>query len=401
MSQSKQAPTGAPTRDLAAIRAAGKQVAKDAGGDLVKGFFDAHKDAIAAVLPRHMTPERMLNLGLRALRVTPRLMECSLSSLFGATVTVAQMGLEPNTPLRHVHLIPYRNSKANRTDVQVIIGYQGYIELARRSGEIETIVARAVYANDKFRISYGIDETIEHEPALSGERGEFIGAYAVAKMKGGGHQFEWMARAEIDRIRDASSNVKEAIRAAEKYRRAPQGPWFEHYDEMARKTVIRRLSKYLPLSVELASAIEMDEKSERGAPVNFAKVLDNVDYAEVVAEDEGARDEDGSAADTAASSGPSAQQGSPDAAPVLPLRGTSRAAEKFSSRIDLTHEYRMTVHSLLSDERRFLVKMLVMPNGAKPFCFLDHREDVHAYLEESEAKAAAERIRAEDDFPGG
>jgi len=378
MSQNSKPPTGAPTRDLATIRAAGKQVAKDAGGDLVKSFFEAHKDTIAAVLPRHMTPERMLNLGLRALRVTPRLMEANLASLFGATVTVAQMGLEPNTPLRHVHLIPYRNTKANRTDVQVIIGYQGYIELARRSGQIETLAARAVFARDKFRISYGIEDTIEHEPALNGERGEFIGAYAVAKMKGGGYQFEWMAKGEIDRIRDGSSNVKEALRAAEKYKRAPQGPWFEHYDEMARKTVIRRLAKYLPLSVELASAIELDEKAERGAPVNFGKVLDNVDYAEVVA----AEEEDGEPEATE-----QAERAEPAAA-VLPLRG-ARQVDGEAGRppvaqegvVELAAAYRSTVEAILGDEPRFTVRVLVMPNGAKPACFLDHKVDA-------------------DDFPG-
>lgn len=179
--------------------------------------------------------------------------------------------------------------------VQIILGFQGLLELARRSGQIETIAARAVYANDPFDITYGIDDSIAHKPTLAGSRGDFIGAYAVAKLKGGGYQFEWMTAAEIYAVRDASQGYQAAVAAGIKYKRPPRGnPWIEHFEPMARKTLIRRICKYLPISVELASAVELDEKHDRGERQQLNKILEGVDYVEVAsAEDEDGAGDDG------------------------------------------------------------------------------------------------------------
>jgi recombination protein RecT len=167
-------------------------VAKDAGIGSVKKFFESQKATMAAVLPKHMDAERMLKLALGALRTTPKLMQCRTDSLFGSIVQCAQLGLEPNTPLGHAYLLPFENRQKGITEVQIILGYKGLIDLARRSGQIVSIAAHEVCQKDHFEYEYGLDEKLVHRPAL-GERGPVIAFYAAAKLVGGGYAFEVMS----------------------------------------------------------------------------------------------------------------------------------------------------------------------------------------------------------------
>lgn len=243
---------------LTRLRQSGKMIAKDAGGKTVADFFEMNKTTIQAVLPAHMTPDRMLKIALRALRTTPKLMGCTVESLFGAVVTCAQLGLEPNTPQGHIYLIPFENKRKGITEVQIVIGYKGLIDLARRSGEIETIAARVAYKGDDFSIEYGTVDEIHHKPNIgAGEPGDPIGVYAVAKLKGGGYQFEWMSVGQINQIRNGSQGYKTAVRFNKQ-----DTPWITHWEEMAKKTVVRRLCKYLPMSIELATATALDDRAE-------------------------------------------------------------------------------------------------------------------------------------------
>ena len=133
----------------------------------------------------------------------------------------------------------------------MIVGYKGLIDLARRSGQIVSIAAHEVCEEDEFDMIYGLDEKLEHRPAMK-DRGAIIGFYAVAKLTGGGHAFEFMSRQEVDAIMHASQS------------KGNYGPWKDHYTEMGRKTVIRRLSKYLPLSIEFQAAAALDDMASRG-----------------------------------------------------------------------------------------------------------------------------------------
>ena len=249
--------------------------AKAAGGNTVAEFFEANKGAMAAVLPSHVSPDRMLKIAMQAIRTTPALLECTTKSLMGAVIQCATMGLEPNTVLGHAYLVPF-NRKVKQQgqkdqwvkDVQVIVGYKGLIDLARRSGQIDSIAAHAVHANDTFSVSLGTDDRITHVPHLEGDRGPVIAFYAVAKLKGGGHAFEVMS----------DHQVREVMKGTQS--RGEYGPWKDHYEEMGRKTVIRRLAKYLPLSVELATAVELDGKADAGKSQNLDAVLDG-DYSVV------------------------------------------------------------------------------------------------------------------------
>jgi recombination protein RecT len=212
----------------------------------IKGLIERSKDAIASRLPKHLTPDRIMKVALTAINKTPKLLECSRESLLMSIMQAAELGLEPGGALGEGYLVPYGNQ------CQFIPGYRGLISLARRSGQIISIEAHVVATKDTFECGLGLDPFLKHTPAWEeADPGPLRFVYAVAKLKDGGVQFEVMSRAQI-----------EAIRAKSKAGRS--GPWVDHFDEMARKTVIRRLFKYLPVSVELASALEIQGSAEAG-----------------------------------------------------------------------------------------------------------------------------------------
>lgn len=251
------------------LATASRQVAKDAGIGTVKQFFESQRGSMAAVLPKHVSTDRMLKIALGAMRTTPKLMNCRIESLMSAVVQCAQLGLEPNTPLGHAYLIPFENRKQGTTEVQVIMGYKGLIDLARRSGQIVSIAAHEVREHDEFDFAYGLEERLEHRPA-SGARGEVTHFYAVAKLVGGGHAFEVMGKADIDAIRDATQS------------KGRFGPWKDHYVEMGRKTALRRLFKYLPVSIEMATASQIDEQQDP----DYSEVLEGEIFASESIEDQ-------------------------------------------------------------------------------------------------------------------
>lgn len=259
-------------RELAEVS---KRTAAEAGLVTVKKFFEANRGTLMALLPKHFDAERMLKLAMGALRTTPKLAQASNASLLGAVVTCAQLGLEPNTPLGHAYLLPFdkREKQGDRwvtveTQVQIIVGYKGMLDLARRSGQIVSIAAHEVCQADEFRFAYGLEEELVHRPAMA-QRGHVIGFYAVAKLVGGGHCFEFMSVDEVNFIRDKAAEKNRAKKDASG-RPIITGPWSDNYVEMGRKTALRRLFKYLPISIEnlaFANAIE-GHGIGRAAPID-------------------------------------------------------------------------------------------------------------------------------------
>lgn len=244
--------------------ATGKQVANHGQNpNTIHGFLDKYKSEIARALPKHMTADRMARIALTEFRKTPALMECDPATLFGAVIQCAQLGLEPGGSLGHAYLLPFKNTKTGRKDVQFIIGYRGMIDLARRSGQIVSISTRAVHANDQFSYEFGLTEDMRHKPDETGNPGPLTHVYSVARLKDGGVQFEVMSKAEIDKVRAQS-------------KAGGSGPWVTHYEEMAKKTVIRRLFKYLPVSVEMATASVMDERAEAGLGQDNDMIIEGV-----------------------------------------------------------------------------------------------------------------------------
>jgi len=217
---------------------------------------EAFKKQIASALPKHMTADRMLRVILTELRKNKQLMKCEQTSLFAAIVQCSQLGLEPGNSLGHAYLIPYGK------ECQLQFGYKGLTELALRSGKVTSVTPRAVYENDIFEIEYGLEERITHKPNI-GDRGNPVGYYAVARFKNGQAQFEYMSCTEINKIRDTCSQAK--------YK---DSPWKKYYDAMAKKTVIKQLLKYIPVSIELQTAINLDEQADAGVRQAFDSDVD-------------------------------------------------------------------------------------------------------------------------------
>lgn len=192
------------------------------------------KTQLAAALPSHLTPDRFCRVMLNALLKTPKIAECSEASIIQCMMNLSAVGLEPDG--RHAHLIPYGK------DLTLIIDFKGYVQLISRMG----LVAQAdkVCKNDFFE---HVDGVVKHSPRYDGPRGEAYAYYAYVKHPNGQRSYEVMSREDVDRIRARS-------------RSGNNGPWVTDYDEMAKKTVFRRLVKWLPISPEIRDVLERDDE---------------------------------------------------------------------------------------------------------------------------------------------
>ena len=265
--------TNKDVKNQLANKANGSNKAPASPANTIAAYLKKMGPEIEKALPKHMDADRMARIALTTIRTNPKLLECSVPSLLGAVMQAAQLGLEPGL-IGHCYLVPFKNGKTGQTDVQFIIGYKGMIDLARRSGQIENIYAHAVYSNDEFDYELGLEPKLKHKPYMEGDRGEFIGAYAVAHFKDGGYQFEFMPKSEIDKRRKRS-------------KAANNGPWVTDFEEMAKKTVIRHMWKYLPISVEIQQQAAQDEvvRKDITSEPEFVDYID-VDAFEVPAEEE-------------------------------------------------------------------------------------------------------------------
>ena len=193
---------------------------------------------IKKALPSVMTPERFTRIVLSALSTNPKLAETTPQSFLG--------GLEPNTPLGQAYLLPYWNSKSNAYECQFQLGYKGLLDLAYRSGEISVIQAHVVYSEDQFSYSFGLKPELKHIPAGE-ERGEPVYVYAIFHTKDGGYGFE---ACSIDGIRTHAQRYSKSFQ---------NGPWQTNFEEMAKKTVLKRVLKYAPLKSEFLRGLAQDE----------------------------------------------------------------------------------------------------------------------------------------------
>jgi recombination protein RecT len=231
------------------------------GNDLA-GLLKRMEGEIARALPKHINPDRMARVALTALRTTPKLAQCSATSFAGSILACAQLGLEPNTPMGMAYLIP-RNMSVKQPDgsfrkemtCTLIIGYQGFLDIARRSGQVTGIYAYTVHEGDKFRVRLGLDPDIEHEPLAEDRRAvTYTHVYAVAKLKDGDPIFVVLQRAEVNARKDRSAAKDD-------------GPWETDHLAMVRKTAVRALWAWLPKSVEMQRADTYDATADKGRPV--------------------------------------------------------------------------------------------------------------------------------------
>lgn len=215
------------------------------GREMMVAYIEQMKPAIKRALPSVITPERFTRIAVSALSTTPKLQNCEPMTFIGAMMTAAQLGLEPNTPLGQAYLIPFWNGKTKRTECQFQLGYKGMIDLAYRSGQISSIQAHVVHENDKFEYSYGLEPTLNHVPAM-GERGAPVSVYAVFKTKDGGFGFKVMSWTEV-------------MQHGQKFSKSfGNGPWQTNPEEMAKKTVLKAVLKYAPLSSDFVKGSVAD-----------------------------------------------------------------------------------------------------------------------------------------------
>lgn len=231
----------------------------------IQDLFKRMAPEIAKVLPKHIKSDHLLRVALTEIRKNPKLLECSSQSLLGALMLAAQLGLEPGI-LGHAYLIPYYNSKTRSTEVQFQIGYKGYIDLVRRSGELQTLDVHEVCRNDVFEYEYGLTPKLMHRPALE-NRGEVYCYYAIAKLKDGGFSYLVMSIQDVEKFRKRSKSPD-------------YGPWVTDYDAMAKKTVIKQLAKYLPLSTEIQTQIVQDEVTKKEYEDVF-EAADETDWVDI------------------------------------------------------------------------------------------------------------------------
>lgn len=223
---------------------------------IMKDEIAKMRGAIQNALPKGIDAERFQRVVLSAFSSNPNLQKCSKNSFMSAMMQSAALGLEPNTPLGQAYLIPYETKYG--WVVQFQIGYKGLLELAQRSGKIKTIYSHEVCENDEIEIEYGLNQMLRHRPNYRKDRGEVIGYYAVYQTINGGSSFEYMAKDEV---------IAFAKKKSQAMIKGKSSPWQTDFNEMAKKTVIKKLLKYAPINIEAQQALAADEtvKSYRGA----------------------------------------------------------------------------------------------------------------------------------------
>ena len=224
------------------------QVATTNGGEkkTMQSYIKSMEGEIKKALPSVITPERFTRMVLSAISTNPKLATCTKASFLGAMMNAAQLGLEPNTPLGQAYILPYMNKGV--LEAQFQLGYKGLIDLAYRSGEVEVVQAHIVYENDEFECEYGLQPKLTHAPADK-DRGEPIKVYAVFKTKSGGYGFEVMS---MEDVRLHASKYSKAYSSS-------FSPWKTNFEEMAKKTVLKRVLKYAPLKSDFIRGITQDE----------------------------------------------------------------------------------------------------------------------------------------------
>jgi len=203
-------------------------------------------------LPQVMSVDRLIGLSVGAMRRNPKLQDCSMGSVINSVIQSGMLGLEPNTPLGHAYLIPYKR------ECTFQVGYRGLMNLAMRGGQVRKFDPQVVFEGDEFEIEYGSNEHMIHRPKF--QSSEWLGAYSLCKFATGEMSWLYLPKATILGIRDNhSQSYRQDLENKTRY-----SPWTTAEDEMAMKTVVKRHCKRLELNVDLARASELDDQGDSG-----------------------------------------------------------------------------------------------------------------------------------------
>jgi recombination protein RecT len=221
----------------------------------IRQAIEQQSASIAQVLPKGHDADRFTRILLTAVKANPKLVECfsteqGRTSVLLSAMQCATVGLEPNTPTQDCWLEPRRNK--GTMECRVAYGYRGLLKLARRSGEIKSVVAEAVYERDHFVFRRGTEsDLLEHE-AADGDRGQLTHAFAILRYFSGGYDIVVLGKQVIEAQHRARS---------EGWKFAPEkSPWTTDTAAMWQKTALREVMKRGPQSLEMASAISTDDR---------------------------------------------------------------------------------------------------------------------------------------------
>ncbi len=228
----------------------------------IRDMMAKNQKLIESALPRHMSPDRFLRIALTSMSKNPKLLECTPRSLFGAVLQCAQLGLETDDLRGQAYLIPFRNKGVY--EVQVMVGYKGFLELVYRTKKVLDITAEVVHEQDEFSFQHGSgdNEFLTHKPYMGDDPGELIAAYVKVKFAAGHERFAVLPRREVMKAASSSRAYRDN-----------SGPWITHEDEMWKKTALRRICKTVPMSPEVATAIALEERESAGIGQDLSALI--------------------------------------------------------------------------------------------------------------------------------
>jgi recombination protein RecT len=218
----------------------------------IKALLVSQRAQITMALPRNQSVDRVIRTALTAVQQNPDLIKCDPVSILAGVIQASELGLELSNQLGQAYLIP----RKGRATFQV--GYRGFVNLAHRGGRVAKFAAFIVHQGDDFSYALGTDDYIRHKPCQ--KPGPVTHVYAIVTYRHGGKDFEVMTLEEVLEHRRRYSQA----------RPGPYNPWDTSPEEMFKKTVIKRLAKRCPVSVEMQRAEEADkEPSEEELEIPF------------------------------------------------------------------------------------------------------------------------------------
>lgn len=235
--------------------------------------------SLAQVLPPDLRPEKVVMVAYTSVQRNPSLLESSYESVLGSVMSAAQLGLTVDPVAGQAYLVPFKVK--GQMVCQLVVGYRGLRDLAFRSKMVRDLTAEVVREHDTFSFELGSHSDITHKITKKfSQRGEVTHVYSVIHLTTGGVKMEVMDFEQVELVRQ----------------RAPSGnsgfsPWKSDWDEMGKKTVLRRALKHVPASGERESmmlrAANVDELHDSGIDVPFdpevQRAVDEAMTAPVVA----------------------------------------------------------------------------------------------------------------------
>lgn len=247
-----------PTTEMTKTNGNGQGLAKPPKTDL-RSYLDspAVRAKLTEAAGKLMKPEDLIRFALIAASRSPDLAVCSRESVLRALLDAAALGIKPGGLMGRGYLVPRKNNKVKPAITECCFdpGWRGLVDIARRSGQIKRIEAHVVHQRDEFSFARTPLTTLSHVPCEDGDPGEIRAAYAVAEFQGGELQVEVVLRRDLDKIRAMA---------------AGGGPWANWGEEMARKTAVRRLCKYLPYDEALDQAMAASDTADSVDIVNVS-----------------------------------------------------------------------------------------------------------------------------------